>query len=333
MDSFVDKLRMNNIFPSGGSNPFGPPQEGGFDYNTFNNVLQRLQQPILDENQKNRNFQLQMMHPQLQNIASSVISNQPQNVNYRPSPSDFAPTKFQEEGLNLKEKLGEEGLGLKKQQLAEKSSTDTSKVASTKREDDIKQQRADVYKFKATHPEMKIMMPKGGNITAVDPITGKTMDLGISTGSMSDVDKMELTGQQQQERISSQGDVRKELQNTRGNQALENIGARIIGQKELQSERINKPETPVQDKVKYMNNAKRIANTRPDLAPFIQSDPTGGSFTITAPSTGFFGHSGPTNEQYKELNDLIYSDSSNNESSNKKEEIKPVKSKYKVTVE
>jgi hypothetical protein len=38
----------------------------------------------------------------------------------------------------------------------------------------IRQQRADVYQFKATHPDWKIITPKGGNVIAINPQTQET---------------------------------------------------------------------------------------------------------------------------------------------------------------
>jgi hypothetical protein len=69
----------------------------------------------------------------------------------------------------------------------------------------------------------------------------------------------------------------------------------------------NKPELPTQTKVRLYNNASRIADERPDLAPFIKFGPGANEFSILPPSGGeWYSKTGPNQAQLDEINSLIY---------------------------
>ena len=249
----VGRMRMNSIY--GGSNmpqqqaEFGPPDfNGGMDIGAIlPGILQALQQ----ENDKGRDFKREMFsreqnQPQLQNIAQQVRQPIEQS---KPEPKILPPTyNGMEAGdyFNLQEKkrqfdesssLKSQQLGLKKEdtttdntlnrdKLNEKTNTDKSNI-------DIRQQRANVYDFKAKHPGMKIVIPRGGNITAVDPITGKTMDLGIDSGTLSDADKLDITGQQKLDEIDTRGFNQGENTKLQGTNRLAEIAAQGKNRQEI----------------------------------------------------------------------------------------------------
>jgi hypothetical protein len=314
MASFVDALRMNNIFPSGDNNPFGPPNMNqGVNLDEISNIMNRITPYAANENQKNRDFQEHMFNVQrqghLQDIAQQLHNQPPippMNVIERPDPNLMKqPTEISP--------IQQAELGVRKQQATNKSNLDYAKLAQGEEKISqgeekvsISKDRANVYQFKATHPGMKIMMPEGGNITAVDPITGKTMDLGISTGKMSQEDRINLVGEQKMEQIGAQDQNQQNIQQIRGKQGLEQIGARITGQQQLQEAKPIKEMLPTQIKVQQNNAARQLMNIRPDLAQYITYDSTTGNFNVIAPSEGFFGHSGPTKEQYDEINKILY---------------------------
>jgi hypothetical protein len=75
---------------------------------------------------------------------------------------------------------------------------------------------------------------------------------------------------------------------------------------------VGRVEQPTQTKVRQYNAARELVNSRPDLAPFINLT-SANEFTITPQSTntGLTGYfkgpkSGPTPEQFKQINDAIY---------------------------
>lgn len=176
----------------------------------------------------------------------------------------------------------------------------------------IAEMRAQVYEFKAKNPMAKIISPKGGNIQAINPITGGVIaDFGPA-GTMSDADRINL---EQTNAMARQDDAqasRTQYQKTAAENAEELESMRQTGREAIQmmpprSTTVEKPETSTQEKTKYYNNAQKVANTRPDLRQFIKPGQNTGDFEIEPPGkTWYGGTSGPTPEQYEELKTLIY---------------------------
>lgn len=169
----------------------------------------------------------------------------------------------------------------------------------------IRQQRADIYQFKATHPNWKIMFPKGGNIIAINPITQETYDTGIPTGSATDLDKIWLMDEQKLEQIAATGEQTRETETTRqagrmavtkerGEQARETratVPGGITGQ----------GGSPTQIKVGQYNKARQIKNSSPILSKFVELG-TGNEFKIKKPNE----RGGPTPQQYSDIINAIY---------------------------
>jgi len=327
MPSFVDSLRMNNIYPSGGGT-FGPPIDASPNFDAIARIMNLAMGPAIQnrnaEWQREDNLRAQDRSQRLQDIARSMASNimeptQPQNVQMAPSaisPLDIAK------------------LNLEKQKLGEKQTTDIANIGIKQKQTDIKssqegvsQQRANIYQFKATHPNMKIVSDKGGNFYAVDPITGKSMDTGISTGTVSDEEKLNITGGQRLDEITARGKTQQA-----------NIAARTKGEEDVAAARgaearqtkqspTAQPTLPSQINRDQMNKARQIKNTDSELGPFVNID-QGGNFTITPPAEGIFGHSGPTSDQYHRINNAIYGSQDTTDTTT----LTKPKSKYAVTV-
>lgn len=210
----------------------------------------------------------------------------------------------------------------------------------------IREHRAAVYEFKAHNPGMKFSYPKGGNVMAADPITGQLHDTGVPTGSMTELDKMNLGQDNALERIGATGAEARKTENVKetNRESLQNIKGWTLGEIQdpddptkkisvrmnadtgeikratLEGQQVRgaaklgtpkgssgKDETPTQTRVRQFNAARQMFNTRADLKKFIKlGNPGSNDFTVTPPSDGFFGHSGPTPEQYKEIHDTIY---------------------------
>lgn len=200
----------------------------------------------------------------------------------------------------------------------------------------IAQQRADVYQFKSEHPDLKIVITKGGNVQAINPKTGESHDTGIPTGSLTELDKMNLSQEHSLEQIGAKGVNASDLETQRqtGREGLaETRGWKIYnvpdgkgGQKAVQINEATgdvrdvqsggpvsspsgggtKGELPTQAKVRVANAARQLAVNHPELAKFIKMG-TGNEFTITPPSDGgFWSSAGPTKEQHKQITDAIY---------------------------
>jgi len=279
--------------------------------------------------------------PRLERIGQSM--QQPQPVQKSPnviindmSPYERETINFKRDELRAKERMAGTKLNV----------TDENTDARTA----IAAQRANIYDFKAKNPGMKFMISKGGNIIAMDPITGQPHDTGVSSGTLSERDKIAITNTGDLAEIEARGNIQKDIQGTRGAQALEQIGARVAGQKDIQgvrgeqslaqiaaraNEQRNtnaakpiKPATdmlPTQSRVLEANKARELANTRPDLAKFLKQDDKG-NYTVEPPvEAGWLGAAKPTQAQFEEINAILYP------KSGAKSEVKPkVETKPKV---
>ena len=321
---FVNRLRMNNIFPEGGSNPLQAPANPPFNLDEMSGILDRVipiarqakqdewnhQQHMVDQQM---GMQQQQQHmQQAQNEAARVASNvtgtiDPMDLGYggnggfvpggvhagggggralapRADPSVLTP--YQKgmlenagERNDINRELGQGRIGVSKEnadvgrdRLAQNTGLGYAKL-------DVAQQNADIANFKAHNPGMKIEAPLGGNYQAIDPITGKATDTGISTGSMTESGSLDK----------------------KGSQALEQIGARITGQKDIETQREagaqtlrGTPEAKQQSSMdvqrEQYNRARQVAAEDPDgLGRYIHLDRNGYSFSIDVPQdTGNF---------------------------------------------
>lgn len=302
MSDFSNRLRMNNIFPTGDDNPFGPtatPNQG-INLDEISGLINRIA-PVLQAHQE-RGFAHQkemmgMQQPQLKNIGSQIAGVQPQKpmgTAYNPGISDFqrAGLNLKRDELNQKKSLAESGLEIKRDDQG------------------IRQQRADIYDYKAKNPNLKFVVGKNGNFFTQDPATGEMRDTGHSSDKMPEAEKLKITGEQRMSEINAKQSGAEKLQGIKGGQQLANIGARVSGQQATDANKISltndKPIAPTQERVQQNNAARELMTSRPDLAPFIKIDDKGG-FTVDQPGTSFFGSpTGPNAAQAKEITDHIY---------------------------
>ena len=169
----------------------------------------------------------------------------------------------------------------------------------------IQQQRADIYAYKARNPGKKFFMPKGGNVQVFDPATGETTDTGIPTGSMTDLDRLELTQEQALERIGETGAQARETEQTRQTGRIEAIEAR--GEQARQTRQTvpggvaGSGQSPTQIKVDQYNKARQIVNSSPALGKYIRLG-SGNEFTVIKPNE----RGGPTPQMYSTIINSIY---------------------------
>jgi hypothetical protein len=86
----------------------------------------------------------------------------------------------------------------RQQALDEKTKTDEANV-------EIRRKRLDIYDWKNRHPNMRIVIPKGGNIYGWNPVTGEKVDLGLDSGTLSEAEKYDLQQENAMNRIQEQG--------------------------------------------------------------------------------------------------------------------------------
>ena len=187
-----------------------------------------------------------------------------------------------------------------------------AKAANDTKNAEIREHRAQIYEYKATHPDIKFDF-KGPNVMIADPKTGKVTDTGIPTGSMSELDKMNLQHENKMNEIDKTGEEQRNTENVKHSHRITEIGTRGMESRKTRetpgsSNSTNKPETPSQTRIRQFNTARELYNSNPTLRQFIKlGNPGSSDFTVTPPSEGYFGHSGPTKEQYQQIQDAIYS--------------------------
>lgn len=323
---FVDRLRMNGIF----GNSMQPPDlDMGSDMSgLLRTIIPFIRKKEMDDyNQKNNQFPAP--RPMLDDVARGVVNqpNQPTNrVNTGfmvdgMTPFEHASLQQRKREFEGKNTLGRDTLEFKKSDAAEDNQLGRDKLDVTQNKNTLdaenKAKRTAIYDFKAKNPGMKFIAVKGGNYMFADPITGDMHDSGIPSGTMTREDEIELQGQQRVNAIKQTG-----------KNQLANIAANVAGRKDIaQGKQVSdfaniaergrqsrltadakgeKDELPTQARVRQLNAARELINTRPELAPFIKFDQDG-AFSLISPGTGFMGKAtGPTKDQFEEIKKKIY---------------------------
>lgn len=235
-----------------------------------------------------------------------------ENVNSRTLAYQTIAAQLRQEALDNKEKLDDANLK-------------------------IRQQRADVYEFKARNPDFKIDF-SGTTVKVANPQTGEIKDTGIPTGSMSDADKLALQHENRLDEIGATGNEARKTEGVKqdGRESLAEkkgwttanipdptdptrlIGVRInndtgeVKRIELDNKPVgpvakvsgtgstSKPELPTQTRVRMISKAREVANKNPDWAKYIKIQ--GNDFIITKPG----GWGGPDKATFDKINNAIY---------------------------
>lgn len=282
--SFIEKLRLQNIFPTDGSprmgTPYGMPDlsKGMINVNNIQNQTNRQNQmnDAAEQERQARRMEAAAMalaqsgyrKPALPQIANSV-ANGPVGMNTvydrrgEITPYQSGQLALQREKLNQTGDLGEGKLNL------------AERVAGLKSSDEEKNQFA-----------LEQIQRRGD-------ITGEQIDQrgNIVSG------QIEQRGNIGSRQIGERGLVQRDIQGMRGEQGLANIAARTAGTIESDAAKGIKGELPTQTKVRQINNAKELVNSRPDLAQYIEVDSSTGTVTNSAP---------PGSIEFQQINSNIY---------------------------
>lgn len=175
--------------------------------------------------------QMQDFNMQLQPATRAAELERYQNVNLRQIADSIANRRIQEQRVDV-----------------------ASKQADTSR------MRAESYiafnKFKIENPDWDIVKVEGGNYILVNPKTGESRDTGVKTGTMSEIDEINL-------RIKGQKEVAAIPRTVYGTSTTATItppGA----------------EQPTQQRQRMINNAQQFINANPIYANAIEFDPDTG---------------------------------------------------------
>jgi len=178
----------------------------------------------------------------------------------------------------------------------------------------VSQQRADVYQYKAEHPNMGFNL-SGPTVMVTDPATGKVTDTKIPTGGMTTLDKLHLQHDLKTEEITQKGDIDSKHIEERGVESRKTAVTRGEESRKTKSTVSGnakgaggKDELPTQTRVRQFNAARELWNSRPELRPFIKvGNPASNDFSVTPPGTNLFNRpTGPSKAQYDQIQEAIY---------------------------
>jgi hypothetical protein len=191
---------------------------------------------------------------------------------------------------------------------------DTARQKTNEANTKIREDRANVYRFKVEHPDKKFNFT-GPNVMMTDPATGEVTDTGVATGSLSATDKLNLQHENRTSEIHTAGQEARQTEQTRQTGRVDLAGvkgdeARLTKETPSGSSS-SKSETPTQTKVRQYNAAKEFAAKNPDLAKFIKFGKSN-DFTISPPVkktggfTDYFKGVGPSEEEHNRINSAIF---------------------------
>ena len=199
---------------------------------------------------------------------------------------------------------------MKQSEIAERRISETER--HNREREEVAANRAKVYQWKAEHPSWRMVEIKGGNVVAVNPVNPKeTIDTGIKTGTLTDLEKHTLGVEKQEAGIKQRGDQAVRVEEARHANDVEEIVAR--GNQQRQTNAAKPAGTggananlPTQQRVAIQNNANRVKNSNPNWSKWINIE--GGNVTITPPSKGFLGigGGGPTEAEFQKINQEIF---------------------------
>lgn len=167
----------------------------------------------------------------------------------------------------------------------------------------IKQQMANIAEFKSKNPSVSVYAPKGGTVHLYDSIHGM-VDTGISTGTMTDADRLDAEKGNQLEEIAARGDQSRQTEIQKGGNAIEQIGARGAQQRATDAAKPStvRPQSESDKKVGYYNAAQKLITSDPTLGKYIEMG--------TAPNTFSIKPGTPIEVQHS-INEQIYGSGDN----------------------
>lgn len=127
------------------------------------------------------------------------------DVVYKAPQSDQIATRMLGIGNGAVTPLDERELALKSDAIKATAADKDIKNNIAQQKVDISSDRAEVYRYKAENPGIKIIAPKGGHIQAVNSSTGQVVKDFGPTGTMSESDRLDVEKSNDLTKIAAQG--------------------------------------------------------------------------------------------------------------------------------
>lgn len=198
------------------------------------------------------------------------------------SPLEMAKLNFKDRELSSREEKNKKDLEFKE--------------GKQNQDNEVRTNRAAVYKFKAEHPGMK-WDTSGPTIKLMDPSTGEIHDTGIQSGHLSDEDKLNLQSGNRINEIGARANETRTTNSLNNSERNTNSLGQIV-ERGNQDRITNRDKPPTnsssQQRVDYANKARELAGN-PKYSKYIQMD--GNNFSIKG---------SPSDQDYDEIHKFIY---------------------------
>ena len=301
---FVQKLRMNSLYPGGGVGATGarldsnPNPYGGNITPPMMPAQINFSQLLALRDSENRdalNRETNILKPRLGQIADQAIQSKKPMGSLPPTGMvtslDQAKLDMQKRGQDIADrnnqgKLGiaDEGLDVKREGQGITRDLGQQRIGVQQQNADTNKGKLDLADWKAKNPDGKIIQVRGGNIHVIDPQSGEAIDTGIPSGTMTE-----------QASITAKGNEARQTKTTIPGRAPVNSNA----------------DLPTQQKVGGQLKAQELINTHPEWKNFIKIDPNSGLVIVTPPGNAMFGMGGgPDKAVYDEITKALYPKSS-----------------------
>lgn len=283
MASFLDKLRNSNVF----GNPFDPPRQNPFElvdqFMRRNPQLNDIGQQVLDSGGNNGGRQVK---PLKQESPMDPIF-----IDNSMTPYQKAQIDIRRDELSGRQNLGQGNLGVKSRGM------------------DIQQQRANANDFKIKNPNHVMKVGPDGHLRAINPQTNEVTDLGETGMGQQEIADMNQNNKLQQ--IGMQGWNAENLagiNNTASMDRTKQTGLNAVTTKETPSGTPNIPSAS-DDTKRAQLKYNQLINANPTYRKFVKLDADGMPQIVEPGGKSWFGlggDTGPTKDQYDEINNAIY---------------------------
>lgn len=287
MPSFIDKLSLDNLYPT---SPRNKPRRNE-DYPLFEKFKQEIL-PLLAMGQMEQTFAPINNIPNEPSKPMDVVFND-NNISEATRAMGAARTIHNVDlNRNALSPYQAGQLSLRDRELEQRNTLAKNKLG-------LDSKKVEIADFKARNKDHQFIQGKDGRLRAVNPLTKEVTDLG-ETG-MSDIEVAALNQTNDLQKIDRTGEQSRELEKLRqiGDESLEAIKARHAkelsthtGSIKADAER-NAPILPSQERVAKLARVEEAKNTRPEWSKYIKTIP-GGGYEITNPGRVF----GPSRETY-----------------------------------
>lgn len=267
---FMDNMNSNLI--SSGVNHSSPNYDGGLSDFT-NQVLNLHKDKVRRDNQINDailQHQLQPINPFANPLTTNMelsrgLTPANREINTATAPSEISPTD------KIKLMQGQEKIDASK---SKESGELGFKQANADTANKIKQQRADIYDYKAKNPDHKFDF-SGATVKVANPKDGSVYDTGVPTDKLSMEDRMNLSASQGVMRDTNRLNMTGSNNINRDNNSSQNrLGEIAARGKETRETNLIKPNTKLvsnsQVNQGYINTAQELLNSNSAYAPYIK---------------------------------------------------------------